>query len=84
MRILYRPKLKQVVFTRIKIIGHFKRTFQEMMKTVIARKWLEICEKLQRNTTGKRGSDFRENGMNFDIARPVAADSRSRDFQQSK
>ena len=35
------------------------RDFQQVIKTIIARKRLEIRQKLQRNATGKRGRTFR-------------------------
>ena len=59
------------------------RDFQQMNNTEIARKQLEIREKVQRNTIGKLVYVwFSESIITFDLACPLAAVSRSRGFQQ--
>ena len=56
-------------------------TFKKVNHTEIARKRLEIREKLQRNVIMNRVG-IEESVMKFDLAHPLAAVSRSRDFQQ--
>ena len=60
------------------------RDFKQMNKTEIAPNCLEIYrERLQRNTIGKPGSDFKNPSWTLTYNNtPLAAVSRSRDFQQ--
>ena len=59
------------------------RDFQQMDKTEIARKRLVIREKLTRNTIWKPWVGLPQSVVTFNLARPLAAVSSSRDFQQS-
>ena len=58
------------------------RDFQQMNKTELERKRIEISEKLHKKHYLEIGVGLLETVVNFDLVRHVAAVSSSRDFQQ--